>query len=302
MITGTPAVAGVFCVCKQNQKQIVHQKNTTDFKYISGKPSILYPCFEQNIPDSYQIFKDAELFGTQRGKGEKRVNQKGKFRHELKYRISYGQYIELRNRLRTVMRSDLHTGVDGRYLIRSIYFDNYMDKALREKADGVPKREKFRIRYYNDDFSYLTLEKKIKDNALCMKVDAQIAEKECRALLEGNVNWMREHPAPLVRELYAKMRYQMLLPRVLVSYMREPYIYQAGNVRITFDSNIRTTLFHREFLEKQVTDIDTAGEPREMILEVKYDAFLPEIIRSLVQINTPRQTAFSKYEACRQFG
>ena len=80
------------------------------------------------------------------------MNQTEKFRHELKYRIGCAQYIELRNRLRTVMRSDVHTDVDGRYLIRSIYFDNYMDKALREKIDGVSRREKFRIRYYNDDF------------------------------------------------------------------------------------------------------------------------------------------------------
>lgn len=230
------------------------------------------------------------------------MNQTEKFRHERKYRIGYLQYIELRNRLRTVMQSDIHTGENGRYLIRSIYFDNYMDKALREKTNGVPRREKFRIRYYNDDFSYLTLEKKIKDNALCMKVDAQITERECRALLAGEREWMREHSSSLVQELYAKMRYQMLRPRVLVSYLREPYIYQAGNVRITFDSDIRTTLFHRGFLEEEVADIDTAEEPRDMILEVKYDDFLPEIIRRLIQTNTLRQTAFSKYEACRRFG
>ena len=121
-------------------------------------------------------------------------------------------------------------------------------------------------------------------------------------MLKGRTEWMIEHSEPLVRELYAKMHYQMLRPRVLVSYMREPYIYQAGNVRITFDFNIRTTLYHRDFLEKRVIDIDTAKEPQEMILEVKYDAFLPEIIRRLVQTNTLRQTAFSKYESCRRFG
>ncbi len=228
--------------------------------------------------------------------------QKEGFRHELKYRIGYTQYIELRNRLRTVMQSDIHTGADGRYLIRSIYFDNYMDKALREKVNGVSGREKFRIRYYNDDLTYLTLEKKIKDNTLCMKVDAQITEDECRELLNGKINWMRDHPVPLVQELYVKMHYQMLRPRVLVSYIREPYIYRTGNVRITFDSNIRTTLFHRDFLEERVIDIDTADKPQDMILEIKYDAFLPEIIRRLIQTNALRQTAFSKYEVCRQWG
>lgn len=230
------------------------------------------------------------------------MTQNEGFRHELKYRIGYAQYIELRNRLRTVMQSDLHTGADGRYLIRSIYFDNYMDKALREKECGVSMREKFRIRYYNDDLTYLTLEKKIKDDALCMKVDARITEEECRELLDGRINWMRDHSAPLVQELYVKMHCQMLRPRVLVSYMREPYIYRTGNVRITFDSDIRTTLFHRDFLEEQIIDIDTADKPQDMILEVKYDAFLPEIIRRLIQTNALRQTAFSKYAASRCFG
>lgn len=224
------------------------------------------------------------------------------FRHELKYRIGYAQYIELRSRLRSVMLSDEHTGADGRYLIRSIYFDNYMDKALQEKVQGIPVREKFRIRYYNDDFSYLTLEKKIKDNVLCRKVDAQLTEGECRKLLEGEISWMRDHPAPLVRELYAKMRGQMLCPRVLVSYVREPYVYRTGNVRITFDSDIRTTLYHKDFLEEKVVDIGTADGSQDRILEIKYDAFLPEIIRRLIQTSALRQTAFSKYEACRCFG
>lgn len=200
------------------------------------------------------------------------------------------------------MQRDEHTGVDGKYLIRSIYFDNYMDKALREKVQGIPIREKFRIRYYNDDFTYLTLEKKIKNNTLCRKIDAQITEEECRKILAGEIIWMREHPEPLVQELYAKMRSQMLCPRVLVSYMREPYVYRTGNVRITFDSDIRTTLYHKDFLEEQVIAVGTAGGPQERILEIKYDAFLPEIIRRLIQTNTLRQTAFSKYEVCRCYG
>ncbi|MCI9438693.1 MAG: polyphosphate polymerase domain-containing protein [Lachnospiraceae bacterium] len=157
------------------------------------------------------------------------------FRHELKYEIGYPRYLELRSRLQAVMCSDSHAGADGRYLIRSIYFDNYADKALREKRDGVSRREKFRIRYYNDDFSLITLEKKVKDNNLCRKLGAEITEAECRQLLDGRLNWMRGHPAVLVQELYAKMHYQILRPRVLVSYIREPYVYRAGNVRVTFD-------------------------------------------------------------------
>jgi len=200
------------------------------------------------------------------------------------------------------MRGDPHVDASGHYRIRSIYFDNIYDKALREKVDGIALREKFRIRYYNDDLSLITLEKKTKVNNLCKKFDARITEDECRRILAGDLAFMKDHPSGLVQELYAKMRYQMMRPRVLVSYVREPYIYDAGNVRVTFDSQIRTSLYHQELLTKQVRDISATDSPEDMILEVKFDAFLPRVIQDLVQVPRIRQQAFSKYGACRRFG
>lgn len=230
------------------------------------------------------------------------MEQQGHYRHEQKYAITCPQYLELRNRLKAVMKPDAHVREDGRYQVRSIYFDNFSDKALKEKINGAVKREKFRIRYYNDDFSFLTLEKKMKCNNLCMKFDTPLSEEACRRLLAGEIAWMRGHPASLVQELYTKMQYQMLRPRVLVSYLREPYIYKAGNVRITFDFGIRTTLYHREFLENAVCDIPASVGCEEIVLEIKYDAFLPELIENMVQVGDMRQQAFSKYGVCRRFG
>lgn len=226
----------------------------------------------------------------------------GKYRHELKYQISSSDYHALRQRLRSVMKSDPHTGAEGVYTVRSIYFDNYRDKALKEKINGVQKREKFRIRYYNDDFSYITLEKKIKHNDLCMKIDAPLTFADYQRLLQSPGQWMLGHPEELVRELYCKMKIQQLRPRVLVSYVREPYIYKTGNVRVTFDSHIRTSLFQRNFADGAILDICATDAPGDIILEVKFDAFLPDIIRSLLQSEVPRQQAFSKYRICRRFG
>ena len=92
------------------------------------------------------------------------MEQEKKYRHELKYRIPMSEYLAMRSRLKAVMDADPHAGEDGRYLIRSIYFDNSDDKALLEKINGILGREKFRIRYYNDDVSFITLEKKMKIN------------------------------------------------------------------------------------------------------------------------------------------
>ena len=226
----------------------------------------------------------------------------GSYRHELKYQISPAGHHALRQRLRAVMKRDPHTQADGLYTIRSVYFDNYGDKALREKINSVQHREKFRIRYYNDDFSFITLEKKIKHNNLSMKLDAPLTVEEYRRILQEPGAWMLEHPQSLVRELYCKMKTQQLRPRVLVSYVREPYIYDAGNVRVTFDSHIRTSLFQQDFSDGVISDISATDAPGDVVLEVKYDAFLPEVIRCLLQSEELRQQAFSKYSACRRFG
>ncbi len=224
------------------------------------------------------------------------------YRHEVKYQISMADYLSIRQRLRLVMKPDIHAKENGKYTVRSIYFDNLEDKALREKRNGVQKREKFRIRYYNDDVSFLVLEKKMKWNNLCLKIDARLTEEECRALLGGDKSWMMAHPSGLVRELYCKMGSQQLRPKVLVSYIREAYLYAAGNVRVTFDSHIRSTLFHRPFLEEGVPDIDVSEHPGDMVLEVKFDAFLPDVVQILLQTGNIRQQSYSKYGACRKFG
>lgn len=228
------------------------------------------------------------------------MDEKALYRHEMKYDIDYSTYLALSSRIRAVMKSDNHVGADGKYLIRSIYFDNYNDKALREKISGAAKREKFRIRWYNDDLSFITLEKKMKVNDLTMKIDAKWTEDELRRFIAEDYSFMMRHPEPLTRELYVKMKTQQLRPRVVVSYTREPYIYAAGNVRVTFDSEIRSSLYSRDFLSS--TDIDVTQEPGHTILEVKYDAYIPEIISCLVQSDDCRQSAFSKYAASRRHG
>ena len=229
--------------------------------------------------------------------------QEGKcYRHELKYAVSYSDYLAMRQRLKYIMAPDPHTGGDGRYLIRSVYFDNSDDKALKEKIDGIGKREKFRIRYYNDDLSFISLEKKMKIDSLSLKYSAPIKEDEFRRILSGDISFMREYDNDLVKEFYAKMTYQRLKPRVLVSYVREPYIYNAGNVRVTFDSQIRTSLYSSSFLDGNIRNISATDTPQDIYLEVKYDTFLPGIIQDIIQLPEARQQAFSKYGACRRFG
>ena len=222
-----------------------------------------------------------------------------KYRHEWKHEISYGDMLVLRQRLSAVMKRDVHA-IDGTYLIRSLYFDNASDKALREKVDGVNIREKFRIRYYNNDSSLIHLEKKSKVNGLCLKDSVTLTQEQAQAIANGDYDWMVDSGVPLVQELYSKMMSQGLRPKTIVDYLREPFVFAPGNVRITLDYNIRTGMNCTDFLNPNCVTVPAGDAP--IILEVKWDEYLPDIIRDAVQLPNCRVGAFSKYAVCRIYG
>ncbi len=221
------------------------------------------------------------------------------FRHEWKHEIAFSDLLILRQRLRTVMEPD-ENAVDGKYKIRSLYFDTPADTALREKLDGVSRREKFRIRCYNGDPSVIRLEKKSKLGGLGSKDAAALSASEVQSILEGRLDWMGESDRSLVRELYMKMTTRGLRPKTIVDYTREPFVYSPGNVRVTVDYDIRTGLSCTDFLDGECVTVPAKDAP--ILLEVKWDAFLPTVIRDIVQLESRRTSAFSKYAACRLYG
>ena len=219
-----------------------------------------------------------------------------KFRNEWKHEITLSDMITLRARLRTVAKPEEH-GINGTYSIRSLYFDDLFDTALREKIDGVNIREKFRIRYYGDDLSFIRLEKKSKINGLCNKIQAQITADETQRILSGDTEWMRSDARVLVRELYLKMKDKGLRPKTIVDYTRDAFVFPAGNVRVTMDYNIRTGMQSVDFLNPASITVPAGNSP--IILEVKWDEYLPDVIRDAVQLEGRHTAAFSKYAACR---
>lgn len=224
-----------------------------------------------------------------------------RLRHETKHNITYSEYLAIRSRLKVVAKSDCNALDQGTYQIRSLYFDNYNDKALRDKLDGVYFREKFRIRYYNNDSSVIRLEKKTKIAGLGNKMSAALTKEEVEKILIGDIDFLKQSKNALHVEFYSKMRNQLLKPRVVVDYIREPYVYPTGNVRVTFDTNIKSGLYSKDLFNQSLPEIN-AETHQGVLMEVKYDAFLPDVIRQCIQVNERSQSAFSKYAACRRFG
>ena len=222
------------------------------------------------------------------------------YRNELKHIIDAADKAAICANLRAVAKPDVHAGPTGQYFIRSLYFDSIADKALREKIDGVNEREKFRIRYYNYDPSVIHLEKKVKRNGLGYKISADLTAEEAQRIVNGDTLWMASSGRGLLIELYSKMKSEGLRPKTIVDYTRIPFVYAPGNVRITVDENIRTGLNCTDFLNPDSITIPAAGNL--ILLEVKWDEYLPNVIRQAIQVKNRRSTAFSKYQICRIYG
>ena len=219
-----------------------------------------------------------------------------KFRHEYKHSITPADMVTLRMRLSAVMQHDSFT-VGGKYFIRSLYFDNIFDKALLEKLNGVNQREKFRIRYYNGDTSFIRLEKKAKFGGLSSKLSAPLTYGQANLLARGIP--VRDSKNELINELAFKMDTQLLKPKTIVDYSREAFVYPVGNVRVTLDCNIRTGMDPTELLDPNCVTVPT-GE--DIILEVKWDEYLPSAIEQAVQLGSRQTSSFTKYAACRIYG
>ncbi|MBR4290162.1 MAG: polyphosphate polymerase domain-containing protein [Oscillospiraceae bacterium] len=222
------------------------------------------------------------------------------YRNELKHLITSADRAAICAVMKTVAHLDPHAGEKGYYSIRSLYFDSIADKALREKQDGVNRREKFRIRYYDGNTSVIHLEKKVKRDSLGYKVTCDLTADEAGRIAAGDTLWMASDRRALVVELYVKMKTQGLRPKTIVDYERIPFVYGPGNVRVTVDYNIRTGIRCTDFLNPQCVTVPAAGQ--DIVLEVKWDGYLPDVIRHAVQLKGRYLTAYSKYGVSRIYG
>ena len=219
-----------------------------------------------------------------------------KLRNECKHVITECEIAQLRQRLKVVARYDPYSASNGDYQIRSLYFDNCYDTILKEKIMGIGYREKFRIRFYNNNTEFIRLEKKSKINGLCMKQGTALNPEQVQSIINGDNLWMKNSDDELIKELYAKMQYQLLRPKNIVVYDREAFVYKPGNVRVTIDSNIRGSYNIYKFLTADEVDTKLFSKA---ILEVKWDEFLPQVIRDIVQLPNIKTSSFSKYAATR---
>ena len=219
-----------------------------------------------------------------------------RLRHEEKHQVNLREALVLSRRLEKLFPRDPNAGADGSYQVVSLYYDDPYDTALRQKLDGVDRREKFRLRCYGEDPRFFKLEKKYKIKGLCGKRSCRLSREEGERLLRGDFTFLLEREDSLAREFYAKLR-RGLAPKTVVRYRREAFLYAPGNVRVTLDGDLRTGTPEQFLVPKRL--LPALGSLA--VVEVKYDAFLPEIVKLAVQVPNRQGTACSKYALCRRY-
>lgn len=222
------------------------------------------------------------------------------YRHEMKYICTIQELTIIQSRLNKLLLIDENAVKDGKYNIRSMYFDDYDNTCFFENESGTDPREKFRIRIYNQNSDRITLECKRKERGKTIKKSCILTKEECNELIQGRTLPITGSAPKLVNKLSLLMQTRLMKPVIIVEYSRTPYVCPDGNVRITLDTNIESSVQINEFFSFDIAKrpILPAGYH---ILEVKYDEFLPDFISNSLQLGTLKHSAFSKYYLCRKF-
>ena len=220
-----------------------------------------------------------------------------RYRHEFKYLINLQDYNLIKLRLKSLLSVDTHADVDSSYNVRSLYFDDYYNHAYHDKYSGVYKRSKYRIRIYNHSDRTINLERKVKTGQYNYKQTAPVTKDEVYAVLQGNYEFLLKSSNNLLRVFYHECVSNLMRPRVVVDYEREPYIMEAGDVRITFDKNIRAGLEGYDIFDCAMPMIETLS-PGLLILEAKFTEFLPNMMRKILPSKASEYTAVSKFILC----
>lgn len=223
-----------------------------------------------------------------------------KYRHELKYIVDEREIRLVISRIKEIMKTDKYHP-EGKYRIRSIYFDDIWDSALRQNIEGISPRSKYRIRIYNEDKSCIHLEQKIKNNDLTKKKSCFLSIDECEQLMRGKLNRILPgEDRKVLINLRLKMLRDCFRPRMIVEYERTAFTYKDGNVRVTFDKNLAASQYIERLWAKELPKRPIISEG-QCIMEVKYDEFIPNYIKHALNTGKMERVAFSKYTLCRLY-
>lgn len=214
-------------------------------------------------------------------------------RFERKFILPLEEYYRFRNRVELLMPKDPHTGQDG-YRIRSLYFDTLWDRDYFEKMDGVELRRKLRLRIYDTAADFALLEMKQKQGDHQRKRSLRITREDAEAIAAGDFTPLRAYQGDFAAECIALLNMCAYQPKSIIEYIREAYTAPENDIRVTFDRDIRATEGNMDIFAPDLP-LYPVMDCGQVVLEVKYNGFLVEYVRELVDAFHRSQTSASKY-------
>ena len=181
--------------------------------------------------------------------------------------------------------------------VHTMFFTSYRDHVPAGSMGEIlaPEREeaRFSLHYYDDDPTYLILERR-QDG---QRTSAMVAEAECRALLAGETDWLLARRNPLLQDFHESLTERMLLPQVLLTYHREVYSADGLDLWVALDTDIRASLQHMDFLDPQQLERDTTGQDGKIMLEISYSDRIPDDVMYLLEETAPRRRLVSSLDS-----
>ena len=226
-----------------------------------------------------------------------------RFRYENKYIVTEQAASILKSKIQTIMKKDEN---GGSYTVHNMYLDDIYDTAYYGRVVSQFMRDKYRIRHYNGDLSFIRLERKHKEGDLVWKDSVKLTKEQYMMIRNGDMDFILQEDAPLFKLLGTLHRIKGgMRPTCSFAYKRDAFVYDAGNVRFTFDR----PPFHAN---DDLPTLPLQYEPHTMtygkedywpiLLEVKYNRFLPEICKRMLHGMHVFRSSVSKYGIVRERG
>ena len=190
-------------------------------------------------------------------------------RTEKKYTVSPLTAGQITARLSYLLPLDGNCENAKPYIVKSLYFDSLYNRDYMEKGSGLEFRKKIRLRSYGDG-GIVKLEWKRKQGSKQRKQSLLLSKTDAEKLIRGDYRCLLDYDGDLPKQFYAMMTEEVYRPKCIVKYSRLAFTVPTNDIRIT--------------------------------LEVKYNHFLLDYIRTALSSFELTETASSKYTASRYFG
>jgi len=216
-------------------------------------------------------------------------------RFELKYHLTFKQYLDVKASLLPFARKDTYSNraPDGRYFVRSLYYDTSDYVCFRDKIEGEERRVKLRMRCYHPEKGkneFVSVEIKKRFGERMQKKVTRIPMDEYYFYLKNN-RWKLQCP---ILEEFLRMKLKWNFhPLLLVDYFREGFETRIGKkIRLTFDRGLRSFPDTRLFSARPGRDF---YRDERIVFEIKTKGFIPAWLMGLIRKNSLERVSNSKY-------